>query len=94
MHKEENNVPFFKIDQNGMMDVVGDFNPETLADILYIMKQPDFHSKIVNYLLSKFDGTEFASKLLARIETQDKSIKVIEESFVHPLQAWKNIHEN
>jgi len=96
MHQEEDKLgtPYFKIDQNGMMDVVGDFNPETLADILFIIKQPDFLEKTIKYLSQKFAGTEFEERFMKRIEVQSGLMKIIEEAFVHPLQSWKGLNEN
>lgn len=93
MHQKED-TPFFKIDQNGIMDIVGDFDPETFADILFIISQPDFRSNAVKYFTNKYSGTDFEKKFLARIEIQTKTVKDIEEAFVHPLQSWKGVNEN
>lgn len=96
MHQEEtkSDAPYFKIDQNGMMDIVGDFNPETFADILYIITRPEFYNNAVKYFSTKYSGTDFEKKFLDRIEAQIKTIKNIEEAFVHPLQSWKGLNEN
>lgn len=90
--KKPKESPYLKIDENGQFDLVGEFNPEILADILFIMKQESFYPNAVEFLIKKYGQCDFTRRLMARVVEHNK--ERAEKAVIHPLDSWKGINEN
>lgn len=89
--KKPKQPAYLKIDENGQFDLVGEFNPELLADILFIMKQETFYPNAVDFLVKKHGQCDFTRRLMTRVLENNK--EKMEKAVIHPLDSWKGISE-